>query len=246
VMKSTRHLQSAAASLAVSVGFGVAAYLGYVGTAWLRYGKVRQPAASDETDALVDRFMPAYEVAERHHVRVAAPAAITFSAASDLELTQSAVIRAIFKTREWVLRSRPDGVARPRTLVAQMKALGWGVLAEIPDHEIVMGAATQPWEANVVMRALPPDEFAAFHEPGYVKIVWTLRADPTGSAESVARTETRVSTTDPTARAKFRRYWSFFSPGIILIRHIALGLLKKEAERRASSKCSTPGTVTYG
>ena len=114
-----------------------------------------------------------------------------------------------------------------------MKGLGWGMLAEIPDHEIVMGATTQPWEANVVMRALPPDEFAAFREPGCVKIVWTLRADPTGSAESVARTETRVTTTEPTARAEFRRYWSFFSPGIILIRHIALGLVKKEAERRA-------------
>jgi hypothetical protein len=106
-----------------------------------------------------------------------------------------------------------------------MKALGWGLLAEVPEHEIVMGAATQPWMANVVMRALPPDQFAAFHEPGYVKIVWTLRADPMGSKESVARRETRVTTTDPTARAKFRRYWSSFSPGIILIRHISLRAL---------------------
>ncbi len=218
--------------LATGVGVGFAAYLSYVGTAWFRYGR-EKPAARDETDALLDQFMPDYEVAERHHIPVSAPAAITFAAASDLDLTQSAVIRAIFKTRELVLRSRPDDVARPRTLVAQMKALGWGVLAEIPDHEIVMGAATQPWMANVVMRALPPEEFAAFHEAGYVKIVWTLRADPTGSAESIARTETRVSTTDPTAREKFRRYWSFFSPGIILIRHISLGLVKTEAERRA-------------
>ena len=232
-MQSTRYLRSTVPWLAVSVGFGVAAYLGYVGTAWLRYGQVRRPATSDETDALLDQFMPEYEVAERHHVRVTAPAALTFAAATDLEFTQSDVIRAIFKAREFVLGSRPDDATRPSALLAQMKALGWGVLAEIPDHEIVMGAATQPWMANVVFRALRPDQFAAFHELGYVKIVWTLRADPIGSAESVARTETRVTTTDPTARAKFRRYWSFFSPGIILIRHIALGLVKKDAERRA-------------
>ncbi|PYR46798.1 MAG: hypothetical protein DMF89_20885, partial [Acidobacteria bacterium] len=50
---------------------------------------------------------------------------------------------------------------------------------------------------------------------------------------SMFRTETRVATTDPTARAKFRRYWSFFSPGIILIRWMSLGPLKAEAERRA-------------
>ena len=40
-------------------------------------------------------------------------------------------------------------------------------------------------------------------------------------------------TTDPTARAKFRRYWSFMSPGIILIRWMSLGPLKADAERRA-------------
>jgi hypothetical protein len=89
------------------VGFSVAAYLSYAGTAWFRYGHARQPASSDETDPLLDRFMPAYEVAERHHIRVAAPAAITFSAATDLDLTQSAGI-----------------LAHPRELLAQMKASG--------------------------------------------------------------------------------------------------------------------------
>ena len=79
---------------------------------------------------------------------------------------------------------------------------------------------------------MPPDEFASFREPGYAKIVWTLRADPIGATKSMARSETRVTTTDPLAGAAFRRYWSFFSPGIELIRWISLGLVKKEAERR--------------
>ena len=69
-----------------------------------------------------------------------------------------------------------------------------------------MGAVTQPWRADVVFRPLPPEEFAAFHEPDYVKIVWTLRADSLGTTGSIFRTETRVLTTDPTARSKFRRY----------------------------------------
>ena len=99
-----------------------------------------------------------------------------------------------------------------------------------------MGAVTQPWMADVVFRAVPPERFADFDEPDYVKIVWTLRADPIGDAESVFRTETRVATTDPTARAKFRRYWSFASPGIILIRWMSLRPLKAEAERRAHQR----------
>ena len=85
-----------------------------------------------------------------------------------------------------------------------------------------MGAVTQPWKANVVFRSLPPDEFAAFKEPDYVKIAWTLRADAVSDRESVARTETRVIATDAEARRKFRWYWARFSPGIVLIREISL------------------------
>lgn len=180
--------------------------------------------------------MPSYEVAERHHIRVAAPVEITFAAATELDLSQSAIIRAIFRSRELILRAWPSGSAQPRTLLAQMKVLGWGVLAEIPGREIVMGAATQPWRADVVFRTLPPGQFADFHEPGYVKIAWTLRSDPIGSQESVARTETRVIATDRGARDKFRWYWSFFSPGIVLIRKISLGIVKRDAERRAAKR----------
>jgi len=73
-----------------------------------------------------------------------------------------------------------------------------------------------------------------------VKIVWTLRADPVGESESMFHTETRVTTTDQTARTKFRRYWARFSPGIILIRRIMLGLLKTDAERRARAGGDSP------
>jgi hypothetical protein len=121
----------------------------------------------------------------------------------------------------------------PQPLLKQMKALGWGVLAEIPGREIVLGAVTQAWKANVAFRALPPHEFAAFHEPGYVKIAWTLRADPAGPTKSIARHETRAVATDPVAVARFRWYWSTLSPGIKVIRYVAIRLIKSEAERRA-------------
>ena len=118
-----------------------------------------------------------------------------------------------YKARELILRTRTDRLARPQAVIAEMKTLGWSVLSG----------------------ELPPDQFATFHEPGYVKILWTSRADTLGPAESMARTETRFTTTDPAAHARFRQYWSFFLPGIILIRRISLGLVKKEAERRARS-----------
>ena len=118
--------------------------------------------------------------------------------------------------------------------------MGWGVLAEVPGREIVVGAVTKPWEPNVVFRALPPEQFASFNEPGFVKIAWTLRADPVDAGSSVFRTETRTMTTDRVARAKFRRYWSFVSPGVVLIRRLSLLPLKREAERRALAGARVP------
>jgi hypothetical protein len=173
-----------------------------------------------------------YEVVERHKVDVRAPAEVALAAAAEMELGSCAVVRGIFKGRELILRSKPDNAIRPRGLLAETKSLGWSELAEVPGREIVMGAVTKPWEPNPVFRALPPGEFAAFHEPGYVKIVWTLRADPAENGRSVFRTETRATTTDPDARRKFRRYWSLFSPGIIVIRSVMLAAVKADAERR--------------
>jgi len=218
--------------LAAGVGLAAGVYAAYVGTTWCRYGHARHVASREDADPLLDRFMPEFDVLERHHVRVAAPPQIALAAACDIDLLRSTIVRGIFKVRELILGSRPEETVLPRGLLAQVKALGWGVLAEIPGREIVFGAVTQPWMANVVFRALPADEFGAFHEPGYVKIIWTLRADPIGAAESVARTETRAVTTDPTAREKFRWYWSFLSPGIVLIRRVSLRLVRAEAERR--------------
>jgi hypothetical protein len=177
--------------------------------------------------------MPDYEVAERHRVRVRAPAEVTFAAACEQDLMAVPLVRAVFKAREIVLGSEPDPVTRPRGLLALTTSLGWGVLAEVPGREIVMGAVTQPWRANVIFRALPPEEFVAFDEPDHVKIAWTLRVDPVGSERSVFRTETRAVATDAAARAKFRWYWAKFSPGIAMIRRLSLGPVRRDAERRA-------------
>jgi hypothetical protein len=215
-----------------ALGVAAGAYATCAGLAWLRYGHPA-PADAEDADPLLDHVMPVYDVAERHHIQVAAPANVTFAAACEQDLMAPPVVRAIFKAREILLGSKPDAVPRPRGLLALTKSIGWGVLAEVPGREVVMGAVTQPWRADVVFRALPPDEFIAFHEPDYVKIAWTLRADATGPRQSVFRTETRVVTTDHGARAKFRWYWARFSPGIVLIRWMSLGPTRREAERRA-------------
>jgi hypothetical protein len=231
-MSAIRQGRRAVRLTAWGLGFAGVAYAAYAGAAWYRYGHAAAPNL-DEMDSLLDHFMSEYEVADRHHVRVMAPPEITLSAAVDVDLQQSVIVRGIFKMRELILGADPDTATRPKGLLAEVESLGRRVLAEKPGREIVVGAVTQPWIGNVVFRGLPPEVFRAFREPGYVKIVWTLRADSVNSMESIFRTETRVATTDPTARSKFRWYWARFSPGIVLIRRVLLGRVKAEAERRA-------------
>jgi hypothetical protein len=214
------------------VALAASSYAALVGVAWLRYGRAAT-AHGPEADPLLDRFMPQYEVVERHHIRVFAPADATLAVAAETSLEQSPIVHAIFKARELLLGSTPGSRPHPAGLLAQMQSIGWGKLAERPGREIVMGAVTQPWLANVVFRPLPPDDFVDFNEPDFVKIVWTLRADAVSADETIFRTETRVATTGAAARKKFRWYWARFSPGIIVIRYAMLDALKREAERRA-------------
>jgi hypothetical protein len=216
----------------MGVGAGAVALLGvgYAGFTWYRYGKV---ARGGRRDPMVDRFIPKYEVREVHQTRVAAPADVTFGVAHDLDLRRSTIVRAIFTGRELLMGGERSKREHPSSFLSEVLALGWRVLAEESGRKLVIGAVTQPWKADVEFRGLEPEEFAGFKEPGYAKIVWTLAVDSLGEKASVFSTETRVATTDPESRSGFRRYWSVFSPGILLIRYETLRLVKREAERVA-------------
>lgn len=79
-MNARSSVRSAVRWLAAGVGLAAGAYATYVGVAWYRYGRMSRSARPDEQDELLDRFMPVYDVAGRHHIRVAAPATITLAA----------------------------------------------------------------------------------------------------------------------------------------------------------------------
>lgn len=218
------------------------AYLLHATAAWLRYDHL--PASSDvRVERTIDRYMPVYEVREVHETRVAAPAASVFASACTMDLYDSRVVRALFDGRELLmLRRRPSAHVR-QPFLHEMTTIGWGLLSASTGREVVYGAVTKPWEGAVRFRAIPATEFADFREPGYARIVWSITVEPDGPAASRVRTETRVATTDATSRARFRRYWAFLSPGIILIRREALALVKHDAETRQSMS-SAAATVT--
>jgi hypothetical protein len=217
--------------LGVLGGLVIAPLLGwaaYAAVTWTRFGAT---SASHDADPGIARYMPRYDIAEVHQVRVAAPASATYEAARAIDMHESDVVHAIFRSREILLGANADARPARIPLVTELLSLGWGVLEEVPGRRIVLGAVTQPWKPDVVFRGLPPSTFAAFDSAGYVKIVVTIAGDSLGPRDSRFRTETRALATDPDSRAKFRRYWSIFSPGILLIRSELLKLVRREAER---------------
>jgi hypothetical protein len=177
----------------------------------------------------IERFIPAWDIRTCHETIVQAPASTVFAVAEHLDLQAIPLVRAIFWLRARILGS--SGMTRrPAGLVEETKSLGWGELTRQPGRELVMGAVTQPWVADVKFAAVPPDEFLGYAEPDRVKIVWTLEALPIEPTLTLFRTETRVRATDLAAREKFLKYWRFARFGIELIRRLHLPALRRAAE----------------
>lgn len=216
--------------------FGLAAaataYGVYAGLTYVRYGAAR---GGHETSRL-DAFMPDFEVRDAHERRVSAPPSVTFETVAELSIMDSPLLRAIFGLRELPSRIGKTVVPRatPRPLLDEVRSVGWQQLVYEPDQAVVMAAVTQPWHANVEFVGLPEEEFRAFDDEGYAKIVWSVEIIPRGAEACLVRMETRVATTDPQSREKFRRYWALLSPGIIATRFELLRLTKRAAERTHS------------
>ena len=199
---------------------------------------LEEPPAPDlPFTMMIERYMPAYDVRDFHELRVRAPVDTAYDELRSVNLERSWIIRTLFGLR--TLPARIMGKAPPPqkygTFLEQALAIGWVILEETPGRDLVAGAVTQPWVANVRFRGLPANEFVQFAEPGFTKIAWSMAARPVADEQTILSMETRVLATDPASRRKFRRYWFFVSPGVRLIRWIALRMVRRELHRKDRS-----------
>ena len=178
----------------------------------------------------LDRFLPEYDVRERHSIAIQAPARLVFEIARRFDMRSLGPVAAVLRARAWLLGSS-RAAPRRRGLVEETRSLGWGVLEEEAGRFYCSGAVCRPWLADVVFRPLAPAEFRASGEPDAVKIAWTLEALPLGPERTRFSTETRVAATDADARRKFLRYWRLVRPGVVLIRVFLLRGVRRTAER---------------
>lgn len=189
---------------------------------------------------LIDELLPTYDVGVAHAAVFAARPARCFAAATELDLFQAPVVRALVGIRGWpqrvasILRRErtPALPGSPRLVfrVRDMVDVGWIVLAEAPGSQLVLGQVGHPWRGIAVSTEAPttPEQFASFEEPGFARIATSIRVDPYGPRSSILTVETRVALTDETSRRRFRHYWLVIGPFSTLIRRMVLRLLAKE------------------
>ena len=103
--------------LGAGLGLAVVGYGATVCAAYLRFGRRRPPGPDD--DPWLDRFLPTYDIAERHQIRVAAPAPMVLAAALETDLEHSPIIRGIIRTRELVLGATPGRQATATEVTAE-------------------------------------------------------------------------------------------------------------------------------
>jgi hypothetical protein len=182
--------------------------------------------------ALLDSFVPNPDVRQRHEIMVQAPANLVMEVARTFDMQSVPIVHAIFWLRTRILRAKTPPPNQGIGIVASTQSIGWGVLLGDPDHAYVSGAASQPWQADVVFLPMPAKQFLAYAEPEHVKIVWSIETYFIAPTLTRLCSETRVVATDQPARAKFKRYWRIFGIGIRMIRWVLLRAVRQQAEQK--------------
>jgi hypothetical protein len=189
---------------------------------------------------VIERFIPAPQIRERFETTIRAPAAVVMEVAEHFDMRSIGAVDFIFRLRERLMRAEPVPPRKPQGLLEETKALGWGILVELPGRLLVCGAACQPWMPDVKFSALDPGEFAAYAAADQVKIAWSLEAEEIGPTVTRFAQETRAVATDEPARLKFQRYWRWARFGIVAIRLLMLPAVRREAERRWANERRGP------
>ena len=190
---------------------------------------------------LIDDWMPAWDVHERHETRIRAGREQVWARVRALDFGHSGVIRTLF-----ALRSLPGlltAAGRRKMLDARRGGLlraGFRVLDEAEGDELVLGVVGRFWRPGGGILRVAPEEVRGFDQPGYAVGVWNFSLTDGGDGDGVTlATETRVRCTDAASRRSFRRYWRLIGPFSGLIRREMLKSIRRAAQAEARSPLTT-------
>ena len=187
---------------------------------------------------LIDEYLPEFDVVERHTTVVRAAPARVWAALRRTDFRRSPLIGGLLTLRmipalltapRKTLRRWKEGRGRALTLDSIL-AMGFALLAERPEREMLMGAEGRFWAARRDLRATDSQRFRAPLAAGLARGAWDFRLEPVEGGMTRLSTETRVRCADAAARRRFRPYWLLVRPGSGLIRRAMLTAIRRAAE----------------
>ena len=178
---------------------------------------------------LIDSFVPTPDAVETHTISIAASPDVVYRVLWTADFG-SPVIKLLLG-----LRSLPGFVARgfrslPRNQEITLQTLldsGFGVLAEEPGREIVLGVTGRFWRPIGNLSPFNHADFDRQVPTGFAHAVWNFQVTTDDSGLTVLSTETRVVCGDRASRRKFLVYWSIVRPFSGWIRRIMLRAVRR-------------------
>ena len=183
---------------------------------------------------LIDSFAPRPDAVETHSIVINAPRQTVYRALWTADLGNSLIIKSLL-----ALRSIPGYIAHPCAMPHNRKITlqtlvnsGFGLLAEKPGEEIVLGITGRFWRPAVNVSPFNRTDFDRPVRAGFARGVWNFSVSEQFPGQSTLTTETRVTCGDPSSRLKFLVYWLVVRPYSGLIRLIMLKSVRKIVEAR--------------
>jgi hypothetical protein len=185
---------------------------------------------------LLDDFASRPDFSELHRVEIDAPSDAVWRALWTADLDAAGIVKTLLLLRSLPgLLRRPSGAMGRRwrlTLPVLLGSPGFGLLAEEPGREVVMGIAGRFWRPAGGVLPFERRRFLGPLPALTARAVTSFALEELGPGRTRLSTETRVVCADAAARRRFRAYWLVIRPWSGLIR-----ILWLRAVRRA---CASP------
>jgi hypothetical protein len=187
---------------------------------------------------LIDSFAPNPDAVETHRININASPEVVYCALWTADLGDSLIIKFLLALRslpEYILHPFQSAPRDQRITLQTLIDAGFGVLAEQPGKEIVLGVSGKFWRPTGNLSPFNRADFDAPVSAGLARAVWNFHVEGR-SDQAVLSTETRVVCGDRHSRRKFRAYWFFVRPFSGLIRRIMLRAVRQTSVCRVLTK----------
>src|SRR5437870_2148914 len=174
--------------------------------------------------------MPDPDQSVTEHTLVAADAVQTYAAIGSAEVSGDRMLGLLGGLTD--LADRMGGAeVRPKSLDELLgPELGFVRLADEPGAGRTVGLVLRYRAFERGIERLDRDGFAAFDEPGHLKVVLTFELQPQEDGRTLLGCDVRVRATDDDTRSTVRATWFAVGAGLGLIARRLLELIRTQAE----------------